>query len=132
MSRADADAVTAVYEKWARGDFFTPEIFDEHVEVIWADEIPGLNKTRGLAALSATVRTWVEAWEHCSIAAESVHEHGDSVLVAYNSKARHRESPTDLEWAGAHVWTMRDGKAVRLKAFSDLQEAAAEAGIQLP
>jgi ketosteroid isomerase-like protein len=132
MSAADVEALAAVYAKWAQGDFATPEIFHEGIQVIWAEEVPGLNETRGLPALVAAVRTWLEAWEHASIEAESIHDGGNCVLVLYNSHVRHRESAQQLDWRGAHVWTMRDGKASKLKAFIDVQEAAAEAGIALP
>lgn len=132
MAATDVEAVTAAYAKWAQGDFWTPEIFHEDVQVIWAEEIPGLNESRGLAGLAAGVRTWLDAWEHASIEAESVHDAGPCVLVLYNAHVRHRESASQLSWRGAHVWTMRDGKAIKLEAFVDVQDAASEAGIELP
>src|SRR5215208_7217069 len=70
LAAADVEAVTAVYAKWANGDFATPEIFHDDVQVIWAEEIPGLNESRGVPALAAGARTWLEAWEHASIEAE--------------------------------------------------------------
>jgi ketosteroid isomerase-like protein len=132
MSGTDIEIVRSVYERWGRGDFATPDVFDPDVQTIWADEIPGLNESRGLAALGASVRTWLEAWERCSIEAESLHEGDGCVVVLYLAHARHRGSTTELDWRGAHVWTMRDGKAIKLQAFIDPQEAAADAGIVLP
>ena len=32
-----------VYEKWGAGDFWTPEIFDPEVEVVWAGEMPAFS-----------------------------------------------------------------------------------------
>jgi uncharacterized protein len=57
-------------------------------------------------------------------------ELGDGrVFVRLRFRGRGKESgiPVDLE--GAHVWTLRDYKAIRLDAYSDLEKARAAAGL---
>lgn len=126
---SNLDALRAVYERWAVGDFNTPEIFHPDVRTIWADEIPDLSETRGLTGLASATRQWFENFERCSFHAESFHEDGDRVLVLLRAIGRHRGSDVDVEWKTAHLWTMRHGRAVVIQGWGDQQEAIRESGI---
>ena len=126
---SDIDAIRRVYEKWALGEFGETGIFDPEITTIWADEIPDMSETRGISGLAAATRMWLERFEQFSLRPDSFHEAGDRVLVLLRVVGRHHGSDVDIEWKTAHLWTMRNGKAVRLQGWRDQQEAIRESGI---
>ena len=49
------------------------------------------------------------------------------VLTRYTGRGK--ESGVTVDTRGAHVWKLRDGKAVRLEVFSSRARALAAAGL---
>ena len=69
MSQENVEALKAVYSKWGKGDFWTPEIFNPKVEFSW--EAPDLHEpARGLSALAADARNWLAAWDEWRLEAD--------------------------------------------------------------
>lgn len=56
------------------------------------------------------------------------HEAGDSVLVQGHHRGRAKDGPS-LEVPLAHVWTLRDGKAVSLREYTDTAVLARVVGL---
>jgi hypothetical protein len=73
MSANDVEVLERIYARWAEGNVWSFESFDEEVRARWATEVP------------------------------------------------------DLE--NAHVWTMRDGQATAIRAYSDRGRAMHEVGL---
>jgi hypothetical protein len=84
MSHENVEALRLVYERWSGGDFWTPEIFDPDVEVVW-DGLVDVGTYRGLDGFEQSVRKFFSAWDEMRMAVE--------VAAKF-----------------AHVWTMRAGK----------------------
>jgi ketosteroid isomerase-like protein len=53
----------------------------------------------------------------------------DRLLVILRLRGRGKESGLDVELEGAHLWTIRDLKAVRLETFVDARAGRAAAGL---
>lgn len=123
MSRQDIDTLRNVYERWGRGDFWTPEVFDPEVEVVWATGVLDVEPTRGLAGLEAGLREWFKAWDEMRMHADELIEVGDRVLALLTTFGRGRGSSIETTGKYAHVWTMRDGKAIRVEGFVDWDSA---------
>ena len=51
-------------------------------------------------------------------------------MVLATVRGRGKKSGVEAETEFAHVWTMRDGKAVRIAAYFDRAEALKAAGIE--
>lgn len=98
-------------------------MFDPDVEVVWGAAIPGVGTYHGLAGLEQGVREFLAAWETIAWEADEITEVGDRVLVLATARGRGAGSGLELETEFAHVWTMRDGKATRLVAYTDRAEA---------
>jgi ketosteroid isomerase-like protein len=49
--------------------------------------------------------------------------HGDQLLIEVRANARARGSGIELEGHMAHLYTLRDGRLVRLQAFTSTAEA---------
>jgi ketosteroid isomerase-like protein len=126
MSEENVEALRAVYAKWAAGDFWTPDIFDPEVEVVWAAVMPDTSVDRGLAAMGTAMRGFLAAWDECSWAAERFLPADDRVVVLFTARGRGKGSSVDVVAHWAHVWTFDNGKATRIEGFSD-QAAALEA-----
>jgi ketosteroid isomerase-like protein len=129
MSAGDVELLRELYAEWERGDF-SREIF--------ADEIVSQNRgfvdmdsgQRGLDEVVAVQRAWLQQWERpFRVEAEEFLEAGDVVVVLIRWVGRGKGSGAEVESEGAHVWEIRDGKAVRWDVYRDRGEALAYAGL---
>jgi uncharacterized protein len=131
MSREDREALETLYEEFARGNFWAGrEVFDPDIEWQWSTSVLGVvggdEVYRGLPAVEAAARDWFKAWDSFGTDAEEFIEAGDQVVVLVRRHGRAKGSEHELETRGADLWTMRDGKALRYKAYDD-RDAALEA-----
>ncbi len=132
MSEENVEALKAVYERWGAGDFWTPDVFDPDVEVVWAGDMPDIPKGRGrgLSAVEASMRTFLAAWDEYRWEADRfVAVQEDRVLVLITARGRGKGSSVEVEAYWAQLWTFRDGKATRLEGFTNRAEALEAAGL---
>lgn len=129
MSAEDVDILRAIYERWGRGDFWTPEVFDPDVEVVWSADIPGVGTYHGLAGLTEGMLDFLEAWESVGWTADELIDVGDRVVVLATARGRGKGSGVEAETKFAHVWTMRAGKATKIAAYTDRAEALKAVGL---
>jgi ketosteroid isomerase-like protein len=69
-----------------------------------------------------------DPWEELSIDPDEVIDAGQQVLALINFHARGRDG-IEVELALAHLWTIRDGLAVRLDSYADQQKARKAVGL---
>jgi ketosteroid isomerase-like protein len=74
------------------------------------------------------VRSWTETFDDFRIELLDVLEEGDELVVIGHQSGRGRASGLPVEIEVAHVWTVRDGRAVRWRSFGS--RAAALAAIR--
>lgn len=116
MSRENVEALRRVYAEWREGRFGSTAIFDPDVEIAWAPEaIDARGTTTGVGTLSRTLRSWFDGLEDVRFEAERMVDLGDRVLVVAVMRARGRGSGIDLVQRYGHLWTLRDGRAVRVE-----------------
>lgn len=127
MSITDVESLERVYAEWAKGRFWTFEIFHDDVEARWATEVPDIEGSRGVAGLGQLFSDWMSAWDDCRIEAEEIHDCGDNLVVFVLISGRGSGSSVEVQMRNAHVWTMRDGRAVAIRAYSDRERALREA-----
>lgn len=72
-------------------------------------------------------RTWLEPWENWWYEIGNFAEIGDCIVLDLHIKARGRGSGVPAEVTLSQVWTVRDGKIVRLAIFGSRAEALAAA-----
>jgi ketosteroid isomerase-like protein len=130
MSQENVEALNTVYARWAAGDFWTPEIFDADVEIVWASEMPDTAGERGLSAVEAGWRRWLAAWDEYRWEADRlIPVQGNRVLVFVTARGRGKGSNVEVEANWAHLWTFRGGKATRVEGFIHRAEALEAAGL---
>jgi ketosteroid isomerase-like protein len=130
MVPSNPEALRVVYEHWGRGDW-TPRfaVYADDFEWGWSADFPGLAGVyRDDEMPNTRLRDWLSPWEEWRCVAEEYVEHGDTVVVLARYRGRGKGSGVDVDVDGAHVWQMRDGKAVRLEIFADRRRALASLG----
>ena len=78
---------------------------------------------RGRDAFRGYFERFREEWDDYRVNAEEVRDSGDKVLVFTRQSARGKASGVQIDLRIAHLWTIRDGKAVRMQAYFDREEA---------
>ena len=61
--------------------------------------------------------------------AEEFIDVGDSVIVVSRGRGRSKRGGPDVEHRNAEVWTLRDGKVVRMTGFESRAKALEAAGL---
>ena len=74
-------------------------------------------------------RDWVEPWEDLQVDWRLEPGTADRALATIDMRGRGRDSGVPTEMSFWQVWTFRDGRAVRMEMFDDLDEAHRAAGL---
>ena len=135
VARDNVEALRWLYEQFARGDFWAArEVLDPEIHWEWSDSmmdvVGGSQMTyRGLEGVEAAIRDWFEAWDWFWIELDDLVPAGDEIVASVRRHGCPKGSQVDVETTAAEVWTMRDGKAVRFKAYDDREAAFEAAGL---
>lgn len=119
---SNVDAVRRSYEAFARDDL-DAVVADMHEDIEW-HQAQGLlhgGYYRGLADVRRAIFQPLdeEWWDEFSADPDEFLDAGEDVVVLgrYRGRAKGTGKPLDVPFA--HVWTFRDGKAVRFRQFLD-------------
>jgi ketosteroid isomerase-like protein len=130
QQQSPTDAVRALYrainERDYEGGF---ALLAQDFE--WLEPDHGLlgGPHRGVDEIRRAIETQLEVFDEFVIEPEEFHEHGDHVAVSVRQRARGGVSGVKVEIRIGHLWTVRNGKAIRLEVFPARDDArkAAEA-----
>ena len=130
MSAQDVETLRGLYEDWARGDYRRDDVFAPDIELSIEDSFPDILIEPGLPGLRSAMRNWFSSWERpFEIFADEFVDLGEHVVVVIHWRAVSKLSGHLVERDGAHLWKMRDGKAVGLKLCRDRAEAFVAASV---
>ena len=135
MSQESVEVVRAVYEAVGRRDSAAVlALYDAEVEFDTA-RVPSVGLVggdvyRGHDGLRRWFREWNEAWEAYGDEVEELIDAGTHVISVVKRRGRGRVSGVDVEWQYVGVWTIRDGKIVRVAWCSSRGEALEVAGLR--
>ena len=131
MSADPVEILKPVYEQWSRGNFRpVTDAYGADLEWGWSEEffdIAGVE--RGSEGRSEKLISWLSSWEHWRVEAEEYLRSGDMVVVLARYIGVGKGSGFEVDTDGAHLWTVRDGRATRLVVFSDRERALEAAGL---
>lgn len=127
----NVELLREIYDHWGRGDWaYPPGIYADDFEWGYSSDFPGIAGVyRDTETPNPRMRAWLSPWEHWTCEAEDFVESGETVVVLARYRGRGKGSGVEVNVEGAHVWQMRDGKAVRLEIFADRPAALASAGL---
>jgi|SRR6266536_4380681 len=95
-----------------------------------APGLPGGGVHRGLEAVKAFVREYLEMWETHTLEQERVVDAGERVVHLCRLHATGKGSGVTLDTPIAYVHTFRDGKFARTMVFLDHGEALEAVGLR--
>jgi ketosteroid isomerase-like protein len=131
MADENVETVRRVIEAWDRGDYATSlRSIDADVELIAAYGTADLDGTyRGHAGLAEMLRAFWAEFDGPRIEIQEAIAAGDNVVVGVRFYGRGKRSGVEIDAPAWHVWSLRDGKAVRWLLLRTKEEALEAAGL---
>ena len=130
MSRENVEIVRRVYEAAARRDTATVlDLYHPEVELDASRFAIDTGVYRGHDGLRSLFREWHEAWGSIEYDYEELIDAGERVISVVTRHARGRASGVEVERPFALLWTLREGRVVRVVWFLDRAEALEAAGL---
>jgi ketosteroid isomerase-like protein len=134
MADENVEALRRLYAEWERGNMWALiDVADPHIEWEWSESLASLSGGprvyHGLEEVGQATREWLEAWDFYWMSADEFIEAGDQVVVDMRIRARTAGSSTEVHQRTAALWTMRGGRAVRVRYYDDLEDAKRAAGL---
>ncbi|MDX6669331.1 MAG: uncharacterized protein QOK04_2711 [Solirubrobacteraceae bacterium] len=86
----------------------------------------------GKSGVRKAVERWSEAWEDRSIEAEEFIDAGDQIVVVLRESVKSARTEMKLGRQVVEVWTLNEGRVVRIQGYRDRSEALLAAGIEEP
>ncbi len=127
MSQENVEIVRSIHAPWTKGDFSSSEWADAEIEFRTPDDE---RVSRGVAAMGRRWGEWLGAWDDFAASPEKLVDVGDQVVVMNRFRGRGKGSGTPLaDFPGAALFTLREGKVVRLILYTDFEEALEAAGL---
>jgi ketosteroid isomerase-like protein len=130
MSAENLEIVRRLHEAFDRGDLETQfELFAPDVEITEWPDAPDSRTYRGHAGVMEAYNSWYEAWEWVRHESVDLVDLGDRVLDAGRTRGKGKGSSVEVSLDAFNVFTLRDGKVVRLEFFTDRERALRAAGL---
>jgi ketosteroid isomerase-like protein len=132
MSSPNLELVRSICAEWERDSYSSLDWAHPEIEFV-IEDIPGSGSWRGVPAMVAAWRDFLEAWEGHLIEVDEYRElDADRVLTLGAFKARGKASGVDVEQlrtTGANVFYLRDGKVIKFVIYFDRGHALADLGL---
>ena len=136
MSEENVELVRRIYEAAARRDsaavlaYYDPDVEWDSSGSPLSRLIGGRGTYHGHEGVRDWFREWHEAWESVEEDYKELIDAGDQVISIATARARGRASGVDVEMSDyAALWTVRDGKVVRVVWFPTREQALEAAGL---
>ena len=128
MSQENVEVVRELWEAYSRGDIDRViALSDPYVVLVTLEEGP----LYGPDAVRANYARWMEAWrEEPETTVEEVIGNGDHVVVIACFRGRGRGSGVRIAERLYEVYTLRNGKVLRVDEFSDRDQALEAVGLR--
>jgi uncharacterized protein len=132
MSQSDVDSLRRGYEAFNRRDieglltFFDPD-------ATWIPSSSAWGAGRAYHGHEGVVRLFEELerdWEEFQSLPQEFRQVGDLILVLGDVRAIPKGGGREIRSPTAWIWEMRDGKALRLQAYTDPRRALEALGVR--
>jgi ketosteroid isomerase-like protein len=131
MSQENVDLARRGYKHFNEVGEFDSAFLSPDCEFDLSNAMPDVPPFTGLDRANAVLREWTEAFEDFRIEADRFLEAGaDRLVVFVRNTARVEGTADPIENHFVHVFTMRDGKAVRMEGYLDEDRALEAAGLR--
>jgi ketosteroid isomerase-like protein len=123
LSQQNIELVRAAYEAFSRGDI--PGVFDtmdDDVQFVLAENSLYDRGTPycGKADIGGNMFARIGAeWDGFTIVIEALHDAGDVVVMQGRYRGTYKATGRQSNVQVVHIWTIRDGKLVRMQQYAD-------------
>jgi ketosteroid isomerase-like protein len=119
MSRENVEIV----RRFLVVDDLDEALMDVDPDIVWnpVEE----SSAEGHDAVRASTARWTGEWDHYELIPEGFADAGDRVVATVRFRARGRGSGIEVDARLYDVFTLRDGKIVRMDQFTEQSEALA-------
>ena len=127
------EIVRRVYE--ARGDpeavltYYNPDVEFDASRFPFGRLVGGAGIYHGHQGLRRFFREYYSAWSEIEDDYEELIDAGESVISVVTARGRGRRSGVEVATSSAAVWTIRDGKIVRVVWFQTRDDALEAGGL---
>jgi ketosteroid isomerase-like protein len=129
MSQENVNAVREAYESWTAHRSVNFDLLDPEVEWNTASTLDGGVVLHGHDGVRDWFRQMDAIWDDVWWDVERLHDLGDRVLAITRATARGRESGAMVEMMIGTIWTLSDGKVVRVETYMDPAQALDAVGL---
>jgi ketosteroid isomerase-like protein len=131
MSQENVEIVRRGYEHFgATGDLLAEDAAPDFVwDMSKFRGWPEQQTYEGLEGTRVFLHDWLEAWDEWELEIDAFHDAGDKVVTIVRQRGKSKASGLPVEMAFGQVWTIRDGKSVRMEMYADAGEALVAAGL---
>jgi ketosteroid isomerase-like protein len=114
-----------IYAEWDQGIYGGENPYADDVVLSLSPDFPDIGIEPGYAGLAESMRYWLGSWERPFIvhADEFIDLGDDKVLVLGHWRGTNKNSGHVVQRDSAHLWKMRDGKAIKLMFCREEAEA---------
>jgi ketosteroid isomerase-like protein len=131
MSRENVELVRRLFDVYNERSFVeNAELIDP--EIVWdvsRVELPDGASYTGRSELRSFAKAWEEGFESELVTAQEIFDAEDRVVVLVHHRGRGMISGIEIDQTFAMVWTLRDGRAVRMDIYPTRAEALEAAGL---
>jgi ketosteroid isomerase-like protein len=130
VSQTNVEIVLDGYARFNAGEQI-PELWFWHLDAEYhaAREDPDSAVHRGIDAIRRQFASWLDAYPDLTVEPGEARGQGDKVFLWVRFAGHGAASGAPLEMELAHVYTLRDGKAVRAVEYMDRDDAVQAAGL---
>ena len=132
MSQENVEIIRRGYERFIASEQLPEEIMDP--EFVWDMSTfrgwPERQTYEGVEGAREFMSDWLEAWEDWKLALEELHDAGDRVVAIVSQRGRSKATGLPVDMRFAQVWTLRDGKQIRMEMYADPGEALRATGVE--
>jgi ketosteroid isomerase-like protein len=129
MSKKNVEVIRALYDGWLAGD---PgyERLDPEIAMVESKSLPGAAAAHGIDAVRRYIESFAKYWDEIRFEPQEYIDAGEQVVVVARLLGQNKSSGAAVERTWAYVWTLRDGRALRMDGYADRQEALDAAGLR--
>ena len=121
MSQNNVSLVRGFYQAITRGDF-AKLMLDPQIEWIEPEVLDlwfGGAHLGQDAVLKEVIEPTYKRFDNFRIECDEFFDAGEHVIVTGVFRGREKQTGRDLAASFAHIWTLKEGKAIRFKSFTD-------------
>jgi ketosteroid isomerase-like protein len=128
MSQENVEITRRSFEHFFQTGDHQWDAIDPEVEV-YDHDIPDAGTYRGHEGYLRWVADWGDAWADYRMEPERWIDAGDKVVLIFQMTAKGKGSGVEVKRRDAIVWTVSDGKAVRLDYYNNEAQALEAVGL---